>query len=124
MTQLSLWPNGGEGVFMVQSGLLSQSGATQDSLRGPYYKHPSTYTYRYTHTYTHTHTEADTHTPVITQSCPLDPSTLHFVMCLHQGPLPNLSVSGLTFIETPNCCELFPISLNWSVKSQVYSESK
>lgn len=48
LTQRSLWPNGGEGVFMAQSAPFSQSGATQDSLWGPYYKYPYT-NYRYTH---------------------------------------------------------------------------
>lgn len=38
LTQRSLWPNGGEGVFMAMSGPFSRSGATQDSLWGPYYK--------------------------------------------------------------------------------------
>lgn len=32
LTQHSLWPNGGEGVFMAKSGPFSLSGATQDSL--------------------------------------------------------------------------------------------
>lgn len=32
----------------------------------------------------------------------------------HRGPQFN-HCSGITFIETPNCCKLFAITLNWSV---------
>lgn len=49
LTHHLLWPNRGEGVFMAQSGPFSQSGATQDSLYGPYYKCPYMNTLRSTH---------------------------------------------------------------------------
>lgn len=45
-------------------------------------------------------------------------------MCLHRGALCEIVESALTFIETRNYFELFPIGLNWPVKSWVYSEMK
>lgn len=96
-------------VFLWLS--LAQSGATQVSLRGPYYEWPRTNTYRYTHTPGFTHVS---HLVEIMGFCTLSPRTL---LCASiMGPNRN-NCSGIAFIETPNCCKLLPISLNWSVKS-------
>ena len=106
LTQHSLWPNGGEGVFMAQSGPFRLSGATQNSLWGP-----CRYTRAHEPVITHDSHQAETpgflH-PCATALCVVPPS---------RGPL-----QASLFIETSNCCELFPISRNWLVEFKLYSE--
>lgn len=77
-TQLSLWPNRGDSVFMAQSGQFSQSDATQHSPWGFYYK--CLLTQIEIHMYHNC-------LPPCQDPGVLHPSTQHIVMGLHHGTL-------------------------------------